>query len=98
MAHPAAGLLACTRGNHLIIAPQRAVEEEQVGAIDPSPYSGRKAGAARNVVEGLSARRNLKPDRAFGRSRQIASCLLFEIKRHLAGHGKSQHPNSELPF
>src|SRR6185312_15561383 len=91
MPHAAPGLAAEAGADHLVVAPQRAVEEQERGAAEPRLELVVERGAGRHVVEALAGRRrrDVEADGVLRALRQpLLDALILEIERDLAGHAE----------
>ncbi len=77
--------------DHLVVAPQRAVEEQQRGAAQPRPELVVERGASRQVIEAL-ARGRARDRQADRILRALCQSLLdrrvFEVEGDLARHAE----------
>ena len=85
--HPSAGLGSGVGRDHLVVAKQRAVEEDDVGPLHAFAHGGRNRGRARNIDQPRPACVHLHPDGA-GAFAHGLGIFAFQIKRHLAGNGE----------
>src|SRR5262245_4914161 len=85
MPHATAGLAAGSARDHLVVAKKRAVEKDDVGALDPLRHRGGHRGGARDINHARVPGRNLDADicRRLARDLRV---LTFEIERQLARH------------
>ena len=88
VAHAAAGLGSGSGRDHLVVAKERAVEENDVGAGNPFRHAPGVTAAApgMKLMRALPADSST-PDIRAGLDRGLR-ILPFEIERHLAGHGE----------
>ena len=87
VAHAPAGLVAGAGRDHFVVGEQRAVEQHDVGAVEPLAQRRRHRGGARNIEQPARRRRRSRR-RHWRRSRRRARIVVLEIERHLAGHGE----------
>src|SRR5205814_6747674 len=85
MAHAPAGLGADAHADHLVILPQRAVEEYERAFGEALAQTAVHRGAARHELKALAARcfGDREPDRVAGLARRRAEILGFPVQRHL---------------
>ncbi len=84
VAHPAARLVAEAARDHLVVAEERAVEEEGVSARDALVQVVGDAGAAGRIDEPASAGRDGNSDRPLADGVGL-NLALFEPERNLSG-------------
>ena len=87
MAHAGTGLVREALGDHFVIRVERAVEEDQRGALQAPAKVGVDGGAARNVVEGRASGgvADFQAD-AVALARAEGGASTLEVQRHLARH------------
>src|SRR6266852_4398212 len=93
MTHAASGLAADTETDHLVIAPQCAIEEDERGAPEALRQGLRHCGAARNEEKPCSRRRlgNLQADCSTVLVDAGFLPRLLEPQRNLARDCESRH-------
>src|SRR6185312_14285399 len=91
MTHAAPGLAAEAGADHLVVAPQRAVEEHERRAAQPGFELVVERGTGGDIVEALAdrRRRDVEADGVLRTLRQpLLDTRILEIERDLAGHAE----------
>ena len=87
MAHALVRLGADAGGDHLVVAPQRPIEEHQFRPSDPFRQRARHRRAGRQVEEPAAIRGDLETDRIAGlRAEARPGVLILEVERDFPGH------------